>query len=303
MTPVRLRHDAFVYGCEEQFATRMSRFIADGLDEGAATVAVTSRSNWAALCDALGERARSVQFTDRDSVYVRPARTLAAYDATLRHHLDTGAPSVRVVGEVQFGPTAAEWSAWTAYEAIFNHAFAHYPAWIVCPYDTRALPDAVVENAWRTHPEVMGEAVEVSSLFDEPADLVRALTPEPPPLALPSLGRFADAQTFRETLARELSAAPIREQQALDMLVAASEVFANAVRHGGGVSMLRAGVVEGVFVCEISDDGPGTDDPLAGYLPPRPDEGRGAGLWIARQLVSRLELLSSGSGLTVRLWL
>jgi anti-sigma regulatory factor (Ser/Thr protein kinase) len=63
------------------------------------------------------------------------------------------------------------------------------------------------------------------------------------------------------------------------------------------------GLVDGHFVCEISDDGPGLDDPLAGYVPPRPDQEDGAGLWVARQLSSRLELMSSADGLTVRLWL
>ena len=52
------------------------------------------------------------------------------------------------------------------------------------------------------------------------------------------------------------------------MLLATNEVFANARRHGGGADMLRAGSAGGRFVCEISDRGPGLDDPTAGYLPP-----------------------------------
>jgi anti-sigma regulatory factor (Ser/Thr protein kinase) len=64
---------------------------------------------------------------------------------------------------------------------------------------------------------------------------------------------------------------------------------------------VRLGQADGRFVCEIADHGPGLDDPLAGYLPPRP--GRGAGLWVARQLTRRLEMLSSERGLTTRLWI
>jgi anti-sigma regulatory factor (Ser/Thr protein kinase) len=89
----------------------------------------------------------------------------------------------------------------------------------------------------------------------------------------------------------------------MDMLVAANEVFENARRHGGGVSRVRAGLVDGWFVCEIEDRGRGLDDPLAGYLPPRAEHGRGAGLWVARRLVRRLELLDNAPGLKVRLWL
>jgi hypothetical protein len=46
----------------------------------------------------------------------------------------------------------------------------------------------------------------------------------------------------------------------------------------------------------------GIDDPLAGFLPPRPGHADGAGLWVARQLTRQLELVSSAQGTTVRLW-
>jgi anti-sigma regulatory factor (Ser/Thr protein kinase) len=57
------------------------------------------------------------------------------------------------------------------------------------------------------------------------------------------------------------------------------------------------------FVCEVSDDGAGLDDPLAGFVPPRPGHSSGAGLWVARQLTQQLELVPSARGTTVRLWI
>jgi anti-sigma regulatory factor (Ser/Thr protein kinase) len=298
------RHEAFVYGSDEQFATHMSRFLADGLDDGDAAVAVTTRANWSLLHDALGERASNVQFTDRDEFYVRPAKALAQYDAMLRHHLGKGAPSVRVVGEVQFGPTRAEWDEWTAYEAIANHSFAERPAWIVCPYDARVLQAPVIENAWRTHPSVMTAERRPSSLYGGDDALVRALAPRHEPLAgLEPLPDAGDAQTFRDLLSVRLTAADVPGRHKLDMLVAANEVFANAWRHGGGVTVVRSGMVDGRFVCEITDAGEGLDDPFAGYLPPKSEDGPGAGLWVARQLCRRVDLLTSPLGLTVRLWL
>jgi len=81
-----------------------------------------------------------------------------------------------------------------------------------------------------------------------------------------------------------------REPRVMDMLVAANEVFENARHHGGGVSRARAGLADGWFACEIEDRGPGLDDPLAGYLPPRPERARGTGLWVARRLVRRLAI-------------
>jgi hypothetical protein len=41
---------------------------------------------------------------------------------------------------------------------------------------------------------------------------------------------------------------------------------------------------------------------VAGYLPPGSDYARGAGLWVARQMAGRLDMLSSDRGLTMRLW-
>jgi hypothetical protein len=75
----------------------------------------------------------------------------------------------------------------------------------------------------------------------------------------------------------------------------------HAVRHGTGVEEVRVGRVDGRFVCEVIDRGRGFDDPLAGYLVPRP--GRGKGLWVASQLTWRLESFHSPLGFTVRLWL
>jgi hypothetical protein len=58
-------------------------------------------------------------------------------------------------------------------------------------------------------------------------------------------------------------------------------VLTNADRHGGGVRAIRIGRVGERYVCDVSDHGPGLDDPLAGYLPPRPGHPAGAGLWVA----------------------
>jgi anti-sigma regulatory factor (Ser/Thr protein kinase) len=303
-TGTALRHDAFVYNSDEQFATSIGRFLANGLDDGAGAVAVTTRGNWSLICDALRDRASSVEFSDRDEFYVRPARALARYDATLRHHLARGARSIRLVAQVQFGPTRAEWDDWTAYEAIVNRAFAGRPAWIVCPYDTRALPATVLENVWRTHPHVMTTERQPSALYARVEDTVRGFAPRYEPLPeLEPVEQIRDAPMFRDVLAVRLARASVSGKSKLDMLVAANEVFANGFSHGGGVTSVRTGRAEGRFVCEIADVGPGHDDPLAGYLPPTSEGGPGAGLWVARQLTWKVDLFSSSQGLTVRLWI
>jgi anti-sigma regulatory factor (Ser/Thr protein kinase) len=110
-----------------------------------------------------------------------------------------------------------------------------------------------------------------------------------------------DAGDFREALARAFAAERMSRAKALDLLVAATELYANAVEHGGGVEDLRVGRAGGRFVCEVVDRGPGFDDAAAGYLAPR--DGVGRGLWVARQLTWRLELFGSADGFTARAWL
>jgi anti-sigma regulatory factor (Ser/Thr protein kinase) len=172
----------------------------------------------------------------------------------------------------------------------------------MCGYDRRIVPEAVVHQAWQTHRVVHAGVWQISREFEEPELLVPSLELPFEPLSdLRSLpigdGRLEDR------LADELIAEGVGEARARDLLVAGREVLINAERHGDGVTAVRVGRVGERFVCEITDAGPGFEDPFAGYLPPALQAPDGAGLWIARQLTSKLELLSQPDGLTVRLWI
>ena len=298
-----LLHDALVYDSDEQLIERVAPFLREGLEEGP-TFAVLTRGHWFLLREELGSDADGIAFTDCDDFYFRPVDAVAAYDATMRDLLASGATSARVAAEIPLQPTRNAWSEWISYEAIVNRALADLPAHIVCVYGTETAPEDVIEAVWRTHPHVEANAPGGHPDYHDPRDVVAAHAAEPgsaPDLrTLPPTG---DSAEFRALLAAELTAARAPRARVMDMLVAASEVFENARRHGGGVSHVRAGLVDGWFVCEIQDRGPGLDDPLAGYLPPRPKHARGTGLWVARRLVRRLELLDNAPGLTVRLWL
>jgi anti-sigma regulatory factor (Ser/Thr protein kinase) len=295
----RLRHHAFVYGSDEEYVARSVAFLKEGLDAGEAAIAANTRDGLAMMRDGLGSDADQVAFVDVSAIYTRPARTVAAYYGTFLEQLRR-APSVRAVAEGQFGSTRSDWEQWAAYEAITNLAYAHLPVWVVCTYDGNRLPDPLIEAAWRTHPEVLSDGWQASDHFEDPREVVRALAREPQPL--PELRSFApgeDLEVFRERLARELVAENVPEAKALDMLVAGTEVAANAVRHGAGIKEVRVGRADGRFVCEVVDRGGGFDDPVAGYLAPR--DATGTGLWVARQLAWNVESFHSPRGFTVRI--
>jgi len=272
------------------------------VDDDVAAVAVLTSGHCAILRESLGrEAAGLVVFTDCEEFYVRPITALVRYSATLRQLLDAGAHSVRITGEFPQVATQREADRWTEYEAILNRAFAGSASSILCLYDSRAVPDRMIDGVYRTHPHVNGAE---NQRYRGPEHVLTAPGPPPPPLpGLRSLPPDADLVKFREHLAGVLADERIPEARTVDMLVAAGEVFENACRYGGGPRDVRAGRSAGWFVCEISDRGPGFDNPFGGYLPPSPELNRGAGLWVARQLVSNLELYSSDAGTTVRLWL
>ena len=298
-----LLHRALIYDSDEELVERVAPFLRESLAEGP-TIAVLTRRHWSLLREELGSEAEEVAFTDCDDFYVRPVDAIAGYDATMSDLLAAGATSARAVAEIPLQPTRDDWSEWISYEAIVNHALADRPAHILCVYGTESAPDRVIDAVWRTHPQVEANASNSQLHYHDPLEVLAAHTAEPASAPeLRTLEPTADPLEFRELLAAELTAARAPQARAMDMLVAASEVFENAVRYGGGVHRVRAGLVEGWFVCEIEDRGPGLEDPLAGYLPPRPERARGAGLWVARRLVRRLELIDNRPGLNVRLWL
>jgi anti-sigma regulatory factor (Ser/Thr protein kinase) len=293
------RHDLFVYETDATFAAQVARFLFAGIEADESVMVVVSAAKQQLLRCALGPAAELVSFADPGEIYTRPESALATLDAAVRRSVEALDPGIRVYGELPVWRTQAEWDGWISYEAIVNGAFAGRPAALMCGYDARVVPEPVMRQAWQTHRVVLTDMWQLSRDYERPEDVVRMLTP---PLAeLPGLRSLPIDDRLHERLADELSADGVPAGRALDLVVAAREVLSNAERYGNGVRALRVGRAGEYFVCEVTDGGPGLDDPLAGYRPPVPLASRGAGLWIARQLTARLELRSEAGGLTVRL--
>jgi anti-sigma regulatory factor (Ser/Thr protein kinase) len=299
-SPLPLHHNALVYESDEVYLDTSAAFLREGLEAGEACAVAQTRDGISRMRETLGDDADRVAFVDVSSVYTTPAHAVAKYYGTFLTLLRE-APSVRAVAEGQFGFTAADVREWTTYESITNVAYAHLPVWVVCTYDARRVPDALLEAMWETHSDVLADEWRTSDQFEDPRELVSRLTPAPESLpGLRSLRGIRDVESFRESLARELGRENLPSEVSMNVLVAGTEIAANAVRYGGGIDKVRVGQVDARFVCEVVDRGSGFDDPLAGYRAPR--EGVGAGLWVARQLSWRLEAFHSPAGFSVRIW-
>jgi anti-sigma regulatory factor (Ser/Thr protein kinase) len=301
----QLEHDAFLYGSDEQLVTAMVPFLREGLTRGDAAAAVTTPGNLALLRARLGADAH-VSYVEAADWYVRPAAAIAQFDAAIRELIDGGAPHLRVVGELPFGSTAGEHASWNRYEAIVNEAFKRAPLWVVCLYDTRALPEQLIEAARRTHPTLFETRRRRQSAdYVEPAVLLGQI-PEPGiPVAGPprlQLRIDGDPRGWRHSLAGAVEAEALPRGRAEEFLIAVGEVVANALGHGHGLAELTLWSTNDGVVCAVHDDGPGVDDPFAGYLPPGNDDAaQGMGLWVARQLSDSLAIQSGADGTTVRL--
>ena len=296
------RHDLLLYDTDDDFAVQVERYVIAGLDAGDEVSVIVGARKQMIVREMLGRDAAGVSFVDPGAIYTRPEAALANFDATVRPRLQPSDPCIRVYGELPAWGTRAESDAWIRYEAVANRAFSERCAILMCGYDARTAPADVLAQMRGTHSVVHDGCWHVSPEYEEPEDVVRRLTPTFE--AVSGLRELAieGERALQDRLADELSLTSVSEPRVRDMLVAAREVLANAERHGNGVRAVRVGRVGEHIVCEVQDAGAGLDDPLAGYLPPRPLAEDRAGLWIARQLTSRLELHSAPNGLTVRLW-
>jgi anti-sigma regulatory factor (Ser/Thr protein kinase) len=303
-------HDALLYDSPAELAAVAAPFLLDGLAAGDAAVIATSPATADLLREAVGNDS-GVHVLDRGDVY--RARTPAAI-ATFRRLAELreaeGARQVRVVGEVDFGPTERDWLEWQRYEAVINEALAAWPLWGLCVFDTQRLPEPLLDSALRTHPFVASPHGRAGNpRFTEPEDYLRALpVPAEPLEATPprlQASRVTDFIGLRHAVAAELAGVPAADDLVQDFLLAVDEMTSNALRHGGHPVDLRLWVGADRIVCTIGDSGTGWDDPFAGYGPAHGEDlsRGGMGLWLARQLCDHVDITSGPDGALVRLTL
>ncbi|MBG0563763.1 ATP-binding protein [Actinoplanes aureus] len=111
-----------------------------------------------------------------------------------------------------------------------------------------------------------------------------------------------DIRIVRHRLSRYGVSSGMSEMDQYKLLLAATEVMANSVRHGGGRGHIRVTSRGDHLILEISDHGPGIP---RRYLEdrPRPRPGRIglAGLWLVRRICDRVDIDTGAGGTIVRL--
>jgi AcrR family transcriptional regulator len=243
-------HEALIYSTDADYAHILAPFLGEAVAEGGAAIAVASPGRIELLQDALGREREEVSFFVAEEWYRRPGATLAAW----RTQLDEcdRARTVRAVGEVPFAGDDAALARWTSYESLFNRAFAGREAWVICPYDTRGLPEEIVAGARRTHPVVSAGTHRAQSPEHFAAhELGAALAPSIRRTgaaygALTSID-VHDPIALRRAVAWDARAAGVPEDLVEDVILAIHEL----ARVAQDVT-IRTGRAGGEWFCEVA---------------------------------------------------
>ena len=297
-------HEVMFYEDEEEFLEATLPFIRLGLDAGEPMLVAAGRRKIDLLQGELGDDAAEVRFADMVELGRNPAQIIPAWQDFLDTSLqpDGGA---RGIGEpIWPGRTAPELDECQRHESLLNLAFGTGPTWsLLCPYDSRALDDDVLEAARETHPYVRRDgALADSTAWDglESFSPFQGSLPAPPASSRTLSFRREELGKARRLARGEAREAGMTEARATDIAIAVGELAANSIRHGGGGGVLRAWREADALLFEVEDRGQ-VEEPLVGRLRPSPAQEGGRGLWMANQLCDLVQIRSDAARTAVRL--
>jgi anti-sigma regulatory factor (Ser/Thr protein kinase) len=298
------RHEALLYAGMDGFLEGTLPFLRDAAQDGEPTLVVVNAAKIARLRDELGPTADRIIFADMGEVGTNPARIIPAWRVFVDRHSRPGR-SLRGIGEPIWAQrSAAELVECQRHEALLNLAFADASDfWLLCPYDTEALDDAVIEVAHHSHPVMVDDGrthpspsyVDVAALAAPFADPLPAAPRDAHELPF-TYGTLAAVRTF---VALHAADARLGEPRAGDAVLAVNELATNSVRHGGGHGVVRLWTDGDALICEVADGGR-IAEPLAGRE--RPSEGQmgGHGLWLVNQICDLVQVRAFATGGVVR---
>jgi anti-sigma regulatory factor (Ser/Thr protein kinase) len=256
------------------------------------------------LRQALGRETATIHFADMQTLGSNPARIIPAWRRFLSEHASDGRP-VRGIGEpIWAGRSAAELSECKRHEALLNVAFDGGQAWrLLCPYDLDALDEHVIAAAHCSHPFVAREhanaANETYLQAHQAAGPFDGELPEPAGAAHHLRFSSEDLTSVRGFVSSAAANASLEDGRIADLVLAVNELATNSLRHGGGSGALRLWTDDQTLMCEVQDAGHITE-PLAGRIPPRPEQRTGRGLWVVNSLCDLVQIRSSAAGTVVR---
>jgi anti-sigma regulatory factor (Ser/Thr protein kinase) len=293
-----------LYAGDEAFVERVTPWLREGVGRREPTLVVVSEAKIALLRAALGRDAREVRFADMREVGRNPARIIPAWDEFIGRGVAAGR-SMRGIGEPIWAErTPEELVECARHEALLNLACTGADLWLVCPYDVGTLAPEVLEEAERNHPFVNDRGRRrtsdtyrglstIARPFDQPL-------PEPDAAWQSMTYERDDLRAVRRFVDEHSAAMGLDAHRRADLVLAASEIATNSIRHGGGWGVVRMWRDGDAVVCDFRDSG-GIEEPLAGRQRPGSAQTSGYGLWLANQLCDLVQIRTRPSDSNVRL--
>jgi anti-sigma regulatory factor (Ser/Thr protein kinase) len=306
-------HSALIYGSDDAFMDVALPFVEEGRAAEEPTLVAVQAANVENLREALGDEPEGVTLLAVEEWYETSARTRDKFARWAGER--TGAGRVRLIGEATRARLIGEppWALgneaqirdWARHESVINVAFEGMPVSFMCPYDARVLPAEIVEHAHHTHPVIEGaDGASPSEEYENPRDFCRSLNsdvrqPEGEPAARLDFN-LADLRRVRRLVTSMAVASGLPGSRADELALAVNEIASNAVVHGQPPATLRVWQETGELICEVSDDGDGIKDAMAGQFTPPAEGIGGRGIWLTRMLCDAVEI-RNGEGCTVAL--
>jgi anti-sigma regulatory factor (Ser/Thr protein kinase) len=291
-----LSHRAFCYRGERDYLAQIQAFGRGGLANDEPMFIAVPGDKVTLLREHLGGH---IRYADMARLGRNPARIIPEVREFIDAHPGR---RVRYVGEpVWPGRSAAEMCEAGRHEALINVAFAGTTAAILCPYDAAGLPPSVVSVAGRTHPAFAGNGHPAGVRYAGPGIIPPECDRPLPdlPATAETLSYETDLRPVRNIVASYARRAGLPDERVANLVLAASEIAANTLRHTGASGTVHVWHSEDEVLCQIQDQGWITD-PLAGRVR-RPADERGHGLWVVNQMCDLVELRTGRFGTTIRL--
>jgi anti-sigma regulatory factor (Ser/Thr protein kinase) len=278
-------HSGVAYGSVEELVGAVVPFVRQGLS-GGDPVFVSLGTHLGAVQAALGADADAVEWGATWAPH--PARRLRAIQdlATER-----GA-RLRLVAESAWADDPGAVTEWARFDSVLNIGLAGVTLNALCVFDSR-LPPSVLDRMAATHPQ-LGAPPAVNTGFLPTEEFLS--THRVPPHQVPEQARVVGPRVSSAEARAQLRRAFGGLEELDDLLIAVTEVVANALKATSRGVTLALWWNGDEAVVQVDDEGPGLHDPLAGYRRPPVGAESGRGLWMARQLVDMVHITAGPDG-------
>jgi anti-sigma regulatory factor (Ser/Thr protein kinase) len=299
-------HALLEFDSAESLCARALPYIREGVERGETVMAVVSPGVERLLRAALGDDAARVRWQADDVSYARLGAMFEGFRRYLAEQRAAGA-AMRLLAENDTVGGPERMAAYLRFEAMANVVYRPYGYRWACLYDTRAHSATTLRHLRQVHPRLLehgGREVPNGDFLAPSTYLAHSGPPPSPPAAvqldLPLAGP-ADLVVFRRLLRRWAELHGMGDQDAGDVVIAASEAVVNALQHGAPPVRVRAWTDGGLARVHVHDCGRAPIPATAGYERPNQDSDRGYGLWVARQLADVVATRTDHGGTIITL--